>query len=84
VYIAFCHKPCNPVVSIPALAQSAISRVPLESPTRPGPPPGIYASAYNVLASIMGQLVTARYALVLLAGALTSCSCSHVPASNTQ
>lgn len=35
--------------------------VPREPLTRPGPPPGIYASAYNVQASLMQQLVEARW-----------------------
>lgn len=38
--------------------------MPHEPLTRPGPPPGIYASAYTSLAAVWGHLVEARVALL--------------------
>lgn len=38
----------------------AVSHEPL---TQPGPPPGIYASAYHTLTAILGKVVAARLAL---------------------
>jgi len=43
--------------------QGAMRTVPHEPLTQPGPPPGIYASAYHTLTAILGQLVAARLAL---------------------
>lgn len=54
-------------------AQAAIASVPTEPMTRPGQPPGIYASAYQISARIYGALAAARIALVSNATAKVSC-----------
>lgn len=50
---------CAPPHPVPL--QAAVRSVPSEPLTRPGPPPGLYASAYRTLAHILRQLVTARW-----------------------
>lgn len=42
----------------------AVRAVPTEPLTRPGAPPGMYASAYRSLAAVAGGLVSARLRLL--------------------